>query len=243
LLLSSYVEGAISRLKEFAGKYGADGQKEINAICYNKQLNLLYDDTKKYSYCGPAVKDGQLCILFSAGQLGTNVSYGIEDRPLNQALNEAPPPPSANGAAPVLSYSTRSDIAMRYDPEIGGLQKKIAEMLKDSEIKLNPNFEANFAKLKESEKSSGLRADWETCFGDFTLKYFDALRYTLDWKKFGEDDMLQEGFAEAVDKHEIVVRVVDSLESGYNRCKVEGGILYLEVSVLPRSAEISTHRC
>jgi hypothetical protein len=59
----------------------------------------------------------------------------------------------------------------------------------------------------------------------------------MDYKNFKEDDMLQEGFNDVIDKHEIAFRIVEKLNkgSGYNECIVENGILYLQVSpVNPR---------
>lgn len=231
--LHAYVDGAIYQLKYFAENYGEDGKKEMNDLAYKHELNMQYDDKKQYSYCGPAIIDGQLVILFSESQLGTNASYAFENAPLQKALNAAPPPPSANGQGPKLSYAARTSIKQDWDPKIEELTKKIADMLKVPNLKLEPNFESNFAILKENEKKAGLREDWESRIGDFFYKYFDGLHYTLNWKKFGEDDMLQEGFQEAVSKNEIALKVVEKLETGksnYNEIVIKDGVLCIQTT-------------
>lgn len=48
---------------------------------------------------------------------------------------------------------------------------------------------------------------------------------------FADDDMLQEGFREGVERNEIAVRVVEKLERGtYNECMVEEGVVVLETT-------------
>lgn len=66
----------------------------------------------------------------------------------------------------------------------------------------------------------------------WTLKYFEGLLSQLKWQKFSEDDMLQEGFNEAVESGEIAFRVVDSLkEKSYSEFEIEGGVFYLQTTV------------
>jgi hypothetical protein len=59
--------------------------------------------------------------------------------------------------------------------------------------------------------------------------------------KFGEDEMLQEGLLEALEKKEIAIRVVDKLtddKSTYNGCTIDDGVLYIET--LPNYWETNT---
>jgi len=121
---------------------------------------------------------------------------------------------------------------MDWDPKVEELTNKFKEMLK-TDIKLNPNFESNFAILKKNAgvKAVGLREDWEARIGSFFLSYFEGLHYQMEWKKFGEDDMLQEGFEEAVPKHEIQLVIAEKLETGksnYNECLIKDGIFTLQ---------------
>ena len=199
---------------------------------YKHELDLQYDDKKTYSYTGPTIIDGVLVILFSPEKLGTNTNDGLEKSALHKALNAAPPPPSANGAAPALSFAARTSIKREWDPKVEEMTGKFKEMLK-TDIKLEPNFESNFAMLKKNAKAAGLREDWEARIGGFFMSYYDGLHYQMQWKQFGEDDMLQEGFQEAVTKNEIAIVVVDKLETGksnYNECLIKDGVLCLHTT-------------
>ena len=54
--------------------------------------------------------------------------------------------------------------------------------------------------------------------------------YQLKYAGFKEDDMLQEGLAEAVPSKTIKFRIVKALKSGYrNEAQIEDGTLYLQV--------------
>ena len=67
-------------------------------------------------------------------------------------------------------------------------------------------------------------------WGGTFVSYFEGAEYILKYQKFGEDDMLQEGFNEAVEKGEIAIRIVDKLNAGsYNESVIEDGVLYLQV--------------
>ncbi|KAJ1324244.1 hypothetical protein MN608_10304 [Microdochium nivale] len=226
--ITGYVEGAISQLKYFEENYGEEGIKELNAIAHKHSLGLDLDENKRWSYCGVDVHEGQLRMLFAPSNLGVNISYCLERDVLQKALNEAP---AAESSDSKLSYAARTNIRQEYDTKIGDIQKKIAEILANPDIKLNPNFDAIFASLlaESKVKKTELRDDWQSSIGYLAREYFDGLVSQLGWQKFEDDDMLQEGFKEAVDKNEVCLRIVDSLkDSSYCECVVEDGVLYLQ---------------
>jgi hypothetical protein len=172
--------------------------------------------------------------------LGTNIDYCLEERVLLDALNNATPPLS--GELP-MSLITRTFIRQKWDPEYAAIQTKFAEMLQKPDFKLNPNFEDSYKKLAAAAnaKRSQVREDWESNLGGFTLQYFDGALYQMNSEKFGEDDMLQEGFNEAVDKAEMAFRIVDKLKyDSYCECEIEDGVLYLQVSLISRRCGCST---
>jgi hypothetical protein len=225
----SYMSSAVDRLKEFENTYGDDGKTEINGICFAHVLTIDLDEDNKFSYCGVKVVDGKLTIVFKEGQMGTNNYYALEKPVLQKALNDAPP---AKDSASTLSYTARAAIRTDYEPKISESQKKIAEYLEQPDIKLTPNFEANFAVLKEEsgKKKTELRDDWESNIGYMTLKYFEGIAWQLKSQKFDDDEMLREGFNEAVDKGEIAFRVVEKLQKGsYNEVVIDGGVCYIQV--------------
>lgn len=73
------------------------------------------------------------------------------------------------------------------------------------------------------------RDDWETNLGGFTLSYFESFVSVLERKKFAEDELLREGFAEAVEKGIVRFRVVDKLPSGYNEIVLDDGAVAIQV--------------
>ncbi|KAM7200217.1 hypothetical protein V8F20_005435 [Naviculisporaceae sp. PSN 640] len=225
--IKAYVEGALYQLKYLTERYESLAS-EINTIAHAHVLTLDVDENEppRWSYNGCDVVEGQLRILFHHENLGVNVSDACQERPLFQALN------TAADERP-LSFLVRSGIKTDYEPEINATRHEIAELLgkSDDDIKLNPNWEDTFAKLKEysEKKGSDLRDDWQSNLGSFTLKYFQALAYRMKYDKVGEDDMVQEGFLEAVSNNEMAFRIVDSLKYGsYGEVVIEDGTLYIQ---------------
>jgi hypothetical protein len=126
-----------------------------------------------------------------------------------------------------MSFNARSSIAADYQPKISETEEKFRTMLALPDLKLNGNFEQIFAAIKANPKDA--REDWEKSIGSAALSYFEGLQYKMDYQGFGKDDMLQEGFAEAVEKKEIALRVVPKLvKGGYNEMYIEDGVCYIQ---------------
>ncbi|KAF6833992.1 hypothetical protein CMUS01_06353 [Colletotrichum musicola] len=230
--IAQYITSAIYQLKSYVSNYGDDGKSEINSICHARSLLIDLDDrpnkNDRVTYCGVIVRDGKLVILFSEGNLGTNADYAIESRTLLKALNDAPPAPGADAA---MSYAARTSIRQEYDEKIEETRIKLGEMLEKPDVVLVPNFEANFAKIREEgkKKNSGVRGDWEGNMGNFTRMYFEGLVYQMTYQKFGDDDLLREGFNEAVEKGEVHFRIVDKMVYGtYGEVILEDGAVYVQ---------------
>lgn len=180
-----------------------------------------FDEEKKFTYCGCQVSSsGQLVILFGEGYLGTNIDYALENDNLVKALNSA-----SSSAEDPLSFSARESVRKDYNAEIGRTQEKLSAILQKT-VTLEPNFEEVSSKLKAASDAPG---SWEVNLGSFVRLYFEGLLGYLTREKFGEDDMLQEGLAEAVDKSIVQFRLVDELKASYNECVIEDGVLYLQV--------------
>jgi hypothetical protein len=214
------------RLKYFLESqgHGAEGAAEINKIASSHTITIYPDVEKKNTYCGVDIKDGVLRILFAEGNLGTNIDNALEY--IEKALNTAAE--SSNGAG-VLSYAARNSIKQEWAPDAEKLQKDIAEQTHNADIKLNPNFEAVAEKLKTGKD---VRDDWQQNLGSFTKKYFESLLYYLQYNKFQDDDLMYEGFNEAVSNNEVIFRIVDKVTgpSSYNQCLVEDGVLVLQTT-------------
>ncbi|KAK1971755.1 hypothetical protein LY78DRAFT_45140 [Colletotrichum sublineola] len=231
--IAQYVSSAISNLKTFASTYGDDGKAKLNSICYARSLLIDLDDrpdkNARVTYCGVLVRDGgKLAIVFSKGNLGTNADYAVDGPGLLKALNDAPPAPGSDDA---MSYAARTSIRQDYDEQVEETRKKLADMLERPDFVLVPNFEANFACLREAanKKGSEVRTDWEGNLGGFTRMYFEGLEYQMAYQKFGDDDLLREGFNDAVEKGEVHFRIVDKMAYGtYGEVILEDGAIYIQ---------------
>ncbi|KAH8883563.1 hypothetical protein GQ53DRAFT_698995 [Thozetella sp. PMI_491] len=223
--IKSYVDGAIYQLKYLTGKYTGLAD-EINSLASAHVLTMDVDDSepKRFSYSGTDVQDGKLRLLFRPDALGTNIDHAAQDSQLFPALNAAP-------SDKPLSFTVRNGIRTDYDPNIEALRAKIGTLIERPDIKLVPNFDDTFAKLKAAAavKGSDVRDDWETNLGSFALKYFEGLEWQLKNLKVDSDEMVREGLNEAVEKGEFAFRIVDKLKYGsYAEVVIEDGVLYLQ---------------
>jgi hypothetical protein len=217
-----YIEAFVPNLKQFVEKFGNDGREELNTMCPKHQLVFAPQEATTFSYGGLEIKDGLLRLVFQEKNLGVNtsdVSKGFAD-----ALKDAPPPSGASA----LNLVARNWVREYYDPEIENVREAIAEIVGMENLKLTPNFEQNATELAKLNGPSG----WDTQIGRATLEYFQSVQSALERQGFKGDEMLQEGFQEAVDKGEICFRVVEKLKTGsYNEVIIEDGILYAQVRV------------
>ena len=134
-----------------------------------------------------------------------------------------------------MNFHARSGIKADYEPKIDAVKVKFQKILDLPTIDLEPNFEQNYATIAaytEIAKSAlSYRHDWQKKLGSFTLKYFAEFVEGMKDKGFGDDDMLQEGFKDAVEKNQIVLRVVNKLNKGnYNEPVLENGVLYIQTT-------------
>jgi hypothetical protein len=221
-VITWYIEPFCSNLEEFVKKYGDDGKNELNTLCSKHQLEFgPQDDKTNFSYCGMHIRDGVLRLVFQENSFASNVSDASQD--FHGALVAA----SKTGGGNALNIVARQSVREGYDPEIGAVQKAIAELVNVPHIELEPNFETNAAVLNAAGDKA--RSDWDKIIGQATLSYFEGLKDQLVQAGFKDDDMLQEGFQEGVNKSVISFRVVENLESGYHSTCVEDGVLVIKV--------------
>jgi hypothetical protein len=205
----------------------------MNTICSSHVITLDVEETEppRFSYSGCEIADGKLLMLFVPTCLGTNIDYVCQESNLFPALNAAS---LVKADASALSFTVRTGISSEYKPKIDATRKKIAEMTSRADFKLEPGFEGAFEKLMAESKVKGtsLRDDWQVNLGSFTLKYFEGLAYQMNYLKIGDDELIQEGFNEAVEKVEARFRIVDKLKyDSYCEVDIEDGVLYVQVSL------------
>jgi hypothetical protein len=215
--MNSYVDGAVYQLKRYADSHGKGGTDELNSVCPTHTMTL--SASTAFSYCGCTISDQKLNIVFNPNYLGTNVNDALYE--IAKAVSQAPQPEGA----PKLSFAARHAIATNYEPEIGALLQKAREALQNPKLEFEPDFDALGAMLK---KGKDVRDDWERNFGNFAKLYYESFVDTLAREKFGEDEMLREGFEEGVPTGIVKLRIVDKM-SGYNAILVEDGVLILQV--------------
>jgi hypothetical protein len=228
-LLSSYIEAGIPKIQEYVTKYQDEGKQELNEKAFKHSITIQHDDTGKVSYCACDIKDGVVRMLFKNDQYGSWQGEALNN--LSNAVDQAPPP---EGKSETMSFDTRQGIKANYEPHIAALQAEISKII-GTAITLNPNFEANYAAL-EKGKVSG---DWKKNLGEASLGYFKGCAKQLEDNKFGEDDMLQEGFQEAVSSNEIIINAMETLVGGgsYNEAVIADGKLHINVRI-PAAASL-----
>jgi hypothetical protein len=222
--VSSYFGPFVKNLTQFVEKYGADGKTELNTVVSSHKVILAVDDTGKLTYCGSDVKDGVLRLLFHAGKLGMFPSDASND--IVGALKAAPAPPGS------MNLATRNGIKTNYEAAVEEVRAAIAKLVGVPDLKLTPNFEYNYGALSAMGDRAG--SDWGAKLGHATLAYFQGVKSSLEKEKFGSDDMLQEGFQEAINKNEITLKIVDKLDCGgsYNEVVIKDGVLIVQVSLI-----------
>lgn len=212
-----YVGAATRGLRRYIEKHGDDAKTEINKVASAHVLTMDLDTDKKVSYCACGITgSGQLAILWEDGNLASNIDDVFNEKKITTALNDVP----SEG----MSYETRVDIKAYYEDKISEVQEEIKKTL-GKQYTFEPGFEAAYAKL------SGTKANFKDNLGSFVYLYYSALSRTLVRRNFDSDDMLQEGFNEAVESGKIAFRIVDAsqMKDSYNEAVIEDGVLYLQV--------------
>lgn len=175
----------------------------------------------KFSYCGSDVQDGQFRLLFHPSYLGTNINDVAQK--IDEALSAAPQPEGAS----TLSYAARHSIKTEYTEKITPVLTKAQTLLQNPKLEFQPNFEALGEKLKGGKD---VRDDWERNLGNFATSYYEGFVDVLEREKFGEDEMLREGFEEGVPKGVVALKLVDKLkDGGYNEVVLDDGTLSIQV--------------
>jgi len=215
-----YFDAFVYSLKNsFIEYHGDSGKEELNTVCPTHTVTFLA--SPKFSYCGSDVQDGQFRLLFHPDKLGSNIND--VGQKIAEALSTAPQPEGAS----TLSYAARHSIKTEYTTKIVPVLEKAQKLLQNPKLEFQPGFEALGAKLKTGKD---VRDDWETNLGNFALKYLEGFVDVLEREKFGEDDMLREGFEEGVPKGVVQLKLVDALKNGgYNETLLDEGALTIQV--------------
>ena len=205
----------------------------MNDLAFNHTIVLEPTDDKKIRYCSCDISNGSLRILFAKQYLSYNTNDATLPEKIAQAVNNAGiATSSGSGTGIPLDFDAKSSIRSEYESKIGDVKKKLEKVLGLPVLTLSPNFEHNFTVLSKHAQAGGsedLQREWQKRFGMATLSYFEGLAHQLDCAGFVKDEMMQEGFHDAVEKNEIQLRVVDRMVKGtYNEVIIENGVLIMQ---------------
>lgn len=80
---------------------------------------------------------------------------------------------------------------------------------------------------------NALSREWQKSLGRFTLDYFHHFVEVMEAKGYGDDEMVQEGINDVVEKNQLALRVLDTLATGkgYNEHVIENGVLYIQTTL------------
>ena len=224
------MEGALKSIERFVDRNGEDGKSELNALASSHTIAMDVTSKPGISYTGCEIASGVLRILFVKDCLGTNVTDSLKS--LSEAVNDA----GTSSDDTSLDFNARSGIKIDYEPKIGDVQAKFQKILATPIFDIEPNFEPNYAAIKAFAKirkqSDSYRRDWQKSLGRFTLDYFHDFAEVMENEGFGDDEMIQEGFKESVEKNQIALRIVGKLskDNYYNEPVIENGVLYIQTT-------------
>jgi hypothetical protein len=204
--MNRYVEGLFYNLDYYIQYHGQEGIDEINTVVPTHTI-IMGASKDVGSYCGTKIIDGKLALLFNPTSLGVNVNN------MGQSFGKTVTAAPQQDGAPSLSYAARHSIKTDYTAKVDDLLEKARKQLDNKEFKFEPDFDAVGAAMKSGKDT---RDDWESNIGSFVLDYFSSFVSYLEYEKFGSDDMLREGLAEAAPKGQVRFRVVPKLTSNQN---------------------------
>ncbi|KAF9525071.1 hypothetical protein CPB83DRAFT_944566 [Crepidotus variabilis] len=161
-IFAGYIDGFMYALKSYIENFGNLGREYFKHAVTNNELSLIPNEKGDDAEAITAdVKDGVFRIVFHYKRLGYNQSW-LND-PFIKAIDQAP----HEG----FSLTAKHSIEAHYNEEIEDVHEAIAKILNLPDVKLDPSFDENYAKLLKKDDQS-----WQSNFGKATLEYF---RYVL----------------------------------------------------------------
>ncbi|RMZ86778.1 hypothetical protein DV736_g5994, partial [Chaetothyriales sp. CBS 134916] len=223
-VITWYINRLVDNVRQFVGKFGDDGKADLNSTVTQHVVDLGPQDSTSFTYGGLVVEKGVLRLVYAAPRyFAANTDSVSQD--IAGALKTAN---AASANSQAYNLVARNSVRDDYNSKVDEVREKIASLVGVKEIKLAPHFEENAEALSKSKDSPN---DWDGILGKATLSYFKGFAYQLTRAGFENDDLLQEGFQEAISKKEIALRVVDKLEKGtYNEVVVKDGVAILQTT-------------
>ncbi|KAJ7073605.1 hypothetical protein C8F01DRAFT_1241900 [Mycena amicta] len=235
-VLRLYMEGVITGIQWFVDTYGATGAAELNTLASAHTIFIGVGAPEKIvRSCdsGTSLNNGALTILFHPERFGSNPHWALNEVPLFAAVNAVS---VAGGDEKDMTFLARLGISKRYAEKADPAKEKFRQLL-GKDITFDPNFTAVFVVLLADAQANpsgtvGSISEWELQFGAYTASYFEGMAFQLESLGFSGDEMLKEGFNDAVGSGVVKFRIVERLKR-HKDCEVEieDGVLYLQTTV------------
>ncbi|KAG8810880.1 hypothetical protein FRC17_002717, partial [Serendipita sp. 399] len=197
----SYIEGSLYYLKRFTEE-GTDTMsiEAFNDLVYEHRFTLEADPKVTYSDC--RINNGSFELTFNPTSPGVNVDYACQE--IEKRVDEA----LAEKDAEALPVIARRDIRKEFEEKKDALLARFKEELLGADVKLMADYDAIWKTIVAGKKVNK-EVDLEYAarrLGSTIHTYFEGFIYYLK-NKLNRDDMMVEGFTEAVSTLEIWVEV------------------------------------
>lgn len=216
----NYFESFHTYLKDFTeeGTY-TDAVEAFNELVTERRISLEADPSVTYSDC--RVRDGAFELTFSSTSPGVNVSYACQEMPkrFDEGLFAKDP-----DALPMIA---KRNIRDEFERKKEGLLARFKEELLGADVGLMADYTAIWKTLVAGNKiNSDVNLEYSTQnFGRVLYSYFDGLASQMK-SKLNKDDMMVEGFIEAVPTLQLCVEVAPqdySLKNSYHEIEIKDG--------------------
>lgn len=193
----SYFDSTAGFVEKFVTKFGTDGQMQLNKLASSHTVTLapaLHGEIKK-GFTGCDIRDGKLRILFLKDKLGQNTASAATE--LGNAVTAAEIESEAGSSGSELSLAARNSVRTIYEVQVGAVLNEVRTISAAPTLEFVPNFTTNYTAIRAYVAANGdqrIGSDWDSKFGESTLRYFSGFARQLERQKFSKDSLLQEGF-------------------------------------------------
>jgi hypothetical protein len=222
---ASYFESFIYYLKTFTdnGEY-TDAIEAFNDLVTEKRV-AIEAGGEDISYSDCSVKDGTFEINYDPKRPGTNCDYACREMP--KRFDEALFARSPDTLPMIAKRSIRED----YDSAKASILKSTKEELLGADITFVADYDAIWKTIVAGKKvdKSLVPQDKAGNFGGAIKGYFEGFVWQLK-NNFKQDDMMVEGFTEAVTTSQVRLEVAPqgtALKDTYSEIQIVDGVFVL----------------
>lgn len=225
---TQYFTSFVYYLKKFTddGEY-TDAIETFNDLVSESRVSIeAGNSTVTYSAC--SVEAGTFEINFNPTRPGVNVDYACSE--MEKSFDEALFARSPERLPMIAKRGIRDD----YENKKEDLLRKFKEALLGADVKLVADYDAIWNQIVAGKKVNKdiNPQDSARSLGSYIYSYFEGAASQFE-SKLEKDDMMVEGYTEAVSTGEIVIDVVPegtTLKSSYGVIEIADGKLFIKVT-------------